>query len=64
MKKRFEAITIMHRTHKDKYTQVWATIENGKITAISEPSGKLLARKGENIVIYKDEEYFFYHDLK
>ncbi|WP_151765741.1 hypothetical protein [Acinetobacter colistiniresistens] len=60
--KRFEAITIMKKSNKDKCTHVWATIENGQILSISDASGKVLARPSRNTVIFNGEEYYYYVD--
>lgn len=62
-KTRFEVVTITHKTNRDRFTHVWAMIEDNEIVSLSDASGKLLKMTSRDTVIFKDEEYFFYPDL-
>ncbi len=62
-KRDFVAINITHKHRGDISTQVWATIEDGKIISLSDASGKLLKLTSFNTVIFNNEEYYFYQDV-
>lgn len=62
-KSEFVPVLITNKKRKDKTTQVWATVEDGKIISLSEPSGKVLRMTSFDRVIFNGEEYYFYPEV-
>ncbi|KXZ66823.1 hypothetical protein AVENLUH7437_00637 [Acinetobacter venetianus] len=62
-KSEFVPVLITSKNRQDKTIHVWATVENGEIISISEPSGKILKMPSSGTVIFNGEEYYFYPEV-